>query len=296
VRIWSDTDPIGIYIDLEETAAASGIYTGTLRIINTTSSSGMKELKVDGGDSIQLDDVSQIGDPDTAWLNMPDINNVPVALAGDIQNADSVYPNVSLTWSCKYSDFDGYADLDTMYFLFNQVPDSDILFRINENGAIDSGAVSIDSGSTYVDTATYYYTTSGNDLFCTFTFRINWTWYETNTIAYAVQAADSADSFSSWNSTASNKAFVKVLGLYGTLSNDKGITSGSWTKSATNVTWSGLTVYFRGSTVSPSLNDFDLRLTNDDGFTSDQTNSEILNKILTVDASQDTSRHSVDHI
>jgi hypothetical protein len=75
------------------------------------------------------------------------------------------------------------------------------------------------------------------------------------------------------------------------------LSSGSWVRGGESITWTGLTVYYSASTVSPLDSDFDIRIRDNDGTTWTQTTGSALNLVTTADLTNKTSDiHTIDII
>jgi hypothetical protein len=230
-------------------------------------------------------------------------NATPVASASNITGADDpVYAGVEYSLTAVYSDGDGYADLADVYLKIDHDTATDIEMHFTEAGATGSGSVTVDAGADYlIGTPTYSYTTSGNNLTATWTFKLDWDWTESTLIEYAVKAIDAQSADSGYDSTNIDVLYENDLTFSGTLaasgSVQGGLNSGDWVQGGESISWSGLSVVYEGSAVNPADADFDIRITDDDTGSWDQLTGSTLATTTTADSATDIEDiHNIDII
>ncbi len=229
-------------------------------------------------------------------------NNTPTALATDISGAPSaMYAGKSFTTlTSKYSDADGYADLDDLKLTLDNGSNDIVL--VAAGGDTGTGlTATIEGSSDWVNSATYDRTSSGNDIDVTWNITLDWDWTESTQIDFIVRATDVHSASSTPDTKDANVKYENDLTFSGTLaasgSTQGSLNSGDWVKGGETITWIGLTVVYEGSAVAPSESDFNIKITDDDDGSWTQTAGTSLNLQTTADPATDTGDiHNIDII
>jgi hypothetical protein len=186
----------------------------------------------------------------------PEVAAVNIQMAA---GSDSVYAGKQFQIAVKYTDVDGAADMVRFDLRIANGADTIAMYAVRPGAG---AAASFDAGSGYVSSATVDSSYAGNDVTCTWTITLDWDFAKASNYKFGARAADDTPETSAWTDSTATWAYENALVLSGTLVNNQGIANGGTTnKINTSVTWSGLTVYYQGSTVSPENADFDIQLT-----------------------------------
>lgn len=248
----------------------------------------------------------------TATLPGISSGSTPDAAALDLAGADDpVLAGIQYQITAVYSDADGYEDLSDLFLAIDRdgvsppsSPD-DILFHATQ-GAASSGTATIDAGSAFLTGSVTYSKAEGsptaNDISVTWTFTLDWDWFEDSPgqAEYGVRATDDSAGDSGWDYTNIDVTYENDLDFSGTISAvgaaNGPVTCGSdWVQGSEGLTWTGLTVVYEGSSISPADADFDIQITDDDTGIWTQTTGSSLGLATSADASTDVSDiHTVD--
>jgi glycosidase/fibronectin type 3 domain-containing protein len=208
----------------------------------------------------------------------PEVAAVNIQMAA---GSDSVYAGKQFQIAVKYTDVDGAADMVRFDLRIANGADTIAMYAVRPGAG---AAASFDAGSGYVSSATVDSSYAGNDVTCTWTITLDWDFAKASNYKFGARAADDTPETSAWTDSTATWAYENALVLSGTLVNNQGIANGGTTnKINTSVTWSGLTVYYQGSTVSPENADFDIQLTTQSA-TETQTAGAALSKAMTTRA------------
>ena len=241
-------------------------------------------------------------------------NTTPTASAGDISGQDDPqYAGVQYQVTAVYSDADGSTDLASLFLALDRdgsgppsAPD-DIILSTSQ-GAAASGSTTVGAGGAFLIGTPTYSKTEGsptaNDITVTWTYTLDWDWFDDSTplAEYAVRATDDQAADSGWDLTNIDIDYENDLDLSGTLAvsgavNGAVTCGATWAQGSETLTWSGLTVVYEGSGVSPVDGDFDIQITDDDTGSWTQTTGAALSLATTTDLATDVSDvHNVDII
>jgi hypothetical protein len=232
------------------------------------------------------------------------VNNTPTASAGNISGQDDPqYAGISYSVTATYSDADGFADLADVYLRLDHDTATDIELSVAQGAAASGNATVVSGGAFLIGTPTYSSKTeSGNDITLTWTYTLDWDWVESTLIEYGVRATDDQAADSGWSNTDIDILYENDLDFSGTLAVSGGVNGSitcntTWAQGAESLTWSGLTVVYEGSGISPANGDFDIQITDDDTGSWTQATGAVLSLGTTTDAATDTSDlHNVDII
>ncbi len=209
-------------------------------------------------------------------------NTAPAAQASDISGATNLYAGKTIDIVAKYSDADGYVDLDKLYLYLKNPEGTDIQYYATSTGSTLTGQTPTEvSGGTYIASLTYDITVntpSSNDITVVWHITPGWNWILSTNIQYGVKAVD-AKTVASTEDYYSNKyLYENRLTIYGTFTatdkNGVAITSGNWTYPNSNITFSGVRVTYYGTTsIYPNDSDFDITISNSLSQTATDTTS-----------------------
>jgi len=232
---------------------------------------------------------------------------MPSSSVSDLSGHGDIYAGKTLDITAVYSDGDGASTLDDLHLRIQNPGGTDIEYYGIE-GADSSGLVPTNvTGAAYVTSIIYDRDTSNptaNDITLTWHITFDWDWTENSNIEYGVKATDDDANDSGWDYTDDNYTYENDLDFTGTLTATRtvngSLASGDWVQGGETITWSGLKVVYEGTTTQyPPDSAFDVRVSDDDGSTWDDTTSSGANfsVVSTADAATDTEDiHNVDII
>jgi hypothetical protein len=212
-------------------------------------------------------------------------NAIPAVYLANIKTPtifDKLYAGKQFKISAVYTDTDGAADLQRFDLRIGNGTDTIAMYAYRPAAG---AAASFDAGAAYVTAATVDSSFSGNNVTCTWNITLDWDFVEASTYKIGVRGADDSPETSAWTDSTLSWTYENDLILSGTLANNQGLTDGGYTtKINTSTTWSGLTVYYQGSTsVSPEDGDFDIQLAGQPGNTT-QAAGAVLSQAKTTRA------------
>jgi len=239
-------------------------------------------LIIDGGDSNVTSDWQYFATSTPNASNSA--NNAPTVTASNIlitSGYDTFFGGKTYKIRITYSDQQGASDIERMDMRITNNSDSIWAYTIRPSASANATIV---TGNAYVvGNITVDTSYSGNDVQCTWTMTFDWDWTEANNYYISGRATDDNPETGNWTDSTVTYTYENDLILAGTLTNNANITNGSWVKASQSVTWSGLTVYYEGTVISPDNTDFDIRLTTSSGNT-DQTTGAALNQAVSTRA------------
>jgi hypothetical protein len=229
-----------------------------------------------------------------AEVNTP-ANAIPTALAADII-VDSTFADTAVPAGrtfqvrTRYTDLDSAADILRMDLRFGNGTDTIALFAIRP--ALGA-AVTVEAGAAYVETATIDTSTSGNDVYCTWTLRFGWSFPRDTGYRWGIRVSDDEPETSAWaDSTTAWRHETTVL-FSGTLAGtgvfSGAVATGKYFRGGETVTWSGLTPYYGGGLIPLSVAHCTFTIIDDDGAATTQTGATALNHARAVSAVTDAS-------
>ncbi|HPQ20086.1 MAG TPA: lamin tail domain-containing protein, partial [bacterium] len=237
-------------------------------------------LIIDGGDSNVTSDWQYFATSTPNASNSA--NNAPTVTASNIlitSGYDTFFGGKTYKIRITYSDQQGASDIERMDMRITNNSDSIWAYTIRPSASANATIV---TGNAYVvGNITVDTSYSGNDVQCTWTMTFDWDWTEANNYYISGRATDDNPETGNWTDSTVTYTYENDLILAGTLTNNANITNGSWVKASQSVTWSGLTVYYEGTVISPDNTDFDIRLTTSSGNT-DQTTGAALNQAVST--------------
>lgn len=196
-----------------------------------------------------------------------------------IQSAGDFYASKATTVVAKYSDSDGKDDLDKLYIHLDvEGSDEDVEYYADEIDTNSTGLTPTNvSGTEYIESITYdiypitdgSYVVNDNELIVVWHIVPTWNWIDEMDIEVGLKSIDDSAADSGYTYTNSDYSYENDLTFTGTLTvvNEESdtISSGDWVLPEEELTWSGLTVVYQGTTdIYPNDDDFNVTVTDDD--------------------------------
>ncbi len=283
----------GLSMPETQIAVSAGIWTSRDSFTYTAASdySGSQQaiaLKNNGADTNQSSDwIEQTYTPNRTNR----INDPPTVSAVDIIQVSGkaeFLPGESYSIRIKYTDING-AD-STVRFDFRIANNSDTIWYYSSAGQTP---VAVEGSSYVVGTVSIDTSYTGNDVLCTWTLMVGWNFVDAANYVVGARATDNYPETGAWTDSTVNHVYDNDLVLSGTLAgtgaSNGGVTSGAWFQANQTVTWSGLTVYFQNTTISPNVAFCTFAITDDDSRQTTQTGSAALSHDKLTDTAYDLS-------
>ncbi|OGH58330.1 MAG: hypothetical protein A3G34_16445 [Candidatus Lindowbacteria bacterium RIFCSPLOWO2_12_FULL_62_27] len=219
------------------------------------------------------------------------VNDAPTVAATDIiqtLGSPAFVPGDTYRIRVKYTDANGGASIQRFDLRITNGADTIWVYSVRGDTAIGV------SGDTYLsDSVTLDTSISGNDVTCTWKLAFGWNFANATNYLIGARATDTYVDTGTWTDSTISWTYSNVLTLSGTLTG-AGVTNGAvdtdrWFQAGQSVTWAGLTVYMKNTTVSPKTYFCTFTVADDSDATDTQTDSFVLNLNKFVSTVTDTS-------
>lgn len=219
------------------------------------------------------------------------VNDPPTVAAADIlamTGPPALLPGESYAIRIKYSDVNGADSIQRFEFRISNGSDTIWYYSLTGQTPVAVAGSSYVTGSVTIDTS---YT--GNDVTCTWRLTLGWNFVEASNYVIGARAADNYPETGGWTDSTVLYLYDNDLILSGTLAGS-GASNGTvladtWFQANQTMTWTGLTVYFQNTTLSPKTYFCTFAITDDDSRQTTQTDSFTLNHAKTGDTGRDLS-------